>query len=46
MAGANLAGGWIGAHTAIRRGVRFVRLVTAGVCALAAAYLLAQAIRT
>ena len=24
---ANIAGGWLGAHTAIRRGSRFVRVV-------------------
>ncbi len=40
MAGANLAGGWFGARTAIRRGVRFIRLVTAVVCAGASIYLL------
>lgn len=40
MAVANVAGGWLGAHTAIRRGVRFIRLVTAVVCAGASIYLL------
>jgi uncharacterized protein len=27
MGAANVAGGWLGAHTAIRRGSRFVRVV-------------------
>ena len=40
MAAVNLAGGWLGARTAIRRGVRFIRLVTAIVCAGASIYLL------
>jgi uncharacterized membrane protein YfcA len=40
MAAANLVGGWAGAHVAIRRGVRFVRLTTALVSAAASAYLI------
>ena len=40
MAGANLVGGWLGAHTAIRRGVTFIRVMTAVVCAGASVYLL------
>lgn len=40
MAGANLCGGWLGAHTAIRRGVRFIRLTTAVVSIGASIYLL------
>jgi uncharacterized membrane protein YfcA len=39
MGAANLLGGWLGAHTAIRRGVRFIRLLTAAVAAGAAMYL-------
>jgi uncharacterized membrane protein YfcA len=40
MAGANLVGGWLGAHAAIRRGVAFIRGLTALVSAAAAVYLL------
>jgi hypothetical protein len=40
LATANLAGGWLGARTAIRRGVPFIRLVTALVSAAASVYLL------
>jgi uncharacterized membrane protein YfcA len=40
MAVANLAGGWMGAHTAIQHGVRLIRIVTAVACAGAAIYLL------
>ena len=42
MAAANLLGGWLGAHTAIRRGVRFIRLTTAVVSIGASIYLLAS----
>jgi uncharacterized membrane protein YfcA len=42
MASANVLGGWVGAHVAIRRGVRFIRLVTAVVCAAASVYLVAS----
>jgi uncharacterized protein len=42
MAGANVAGGFLGAHTAIRRGVRLIRLLTAFACAGAAVYLLVR----
>jgi uncharacterized membrane protein YfcA len=42
MAAANLAGGWLGAHTAIRRGVAFIRITTAVVCAGASVYLLVR----
>jgi len=45
MASMNLVGGFFGAHAALRRGVPFVRLVTAGVSLLAAAYLLYQSAR-
>jgi hypothetical protein len=44
MASANLLGGLLGARTAIRRGVRFVRLTTATVSGLAALYLLVEAV--
>jgi uncharacterized membrane protein YfcA len=40
MASANVLGGWLGAHAAIRRGVTFIRLLTAAVSAAAAVYLL------
>lgn len=40
LAAANLVGGWLGARTAIRRGVPFIRLVTAAVSAAASVYLL------
>jgi uncharacterized membrane protein YfcA len=40
MAAANLLGGVVGAHTAIRRGVRFIRLTTAVVSIGASIYLL------
>jgi len=40
MAGANLVGGWLGAHTAIRTGVTFIRITTAVVSAAASVYLL------
>jgi uncharacterized membrane protein YfcA len=40
LAAANLTGGWLGAHTAIRRGVRFIRIVTGVVSVAAAAWLL------
>jgi hypothetical protein len=40
LAAANLTGGWLGAHTAIRQGVRFIRIVTAVVSAGASVYLL------
>lgn len=40
MAGANLLGGQVGSHLAIRRGAPFVRLVAAGVSLAASAYLL------
>jgi uncharacterized membrane protein YfcA len=40
MAAANVVGGTIGAHTAIRRGVRFIRLTTAVVCIGVSVYLL------
>jgi uncharacterized protein len=42
MAAANVIGGTIGAHTAIRRGVRFIRLTTAVVCIGASVYLLVR----
>ena len=42
MAAANVVGGWLGAHTAIRHGVRLIRFVTALACAGAAVYLLAR----
>jgi uncharacterized membrane protein YfcA len=45
MASMNLVGGLVGARTAIRRGVRFIRLVTAGASVLAAVYLIADAVR-
>jgi len=40
MAAGNLVGGFLGAHTAIRRGVRFIRLTTAVLCAAVSVYLL------
>jgi uncharacterized protein len=40
MAAANVVGGTVGAHTAIRRGVRFIRLTTAVVCIGVCVYLL------
>jgi uncharacterized membrane protein YfcA len=40
LAAANLVGGWLGARSAIRRGVPFIRLVTAVVSAAASVYLL------
>jgi uncharacterized membrane protein YfcA len=40
LAAANLVGGWLGARTAIRRGVPFIRLVTAAVSAAASVHLL------
>jgi uncharacterized membrane protein YfcA len=40
LAAANVTGGWLGAHTAIRRGVRFIRIVTGIVSIGAAAALL------
>ena len=40
MAAANLVGGWLGAHTAIRTGVTFIRITTAVVSAAASVYLL------
>lgn len=40
MAVANVAGGLLGAHAAIRRGARFIRLLTASVSAVASVYLL------
>jgi len=42
MAAANLAGGLLGARSAIRHGVRLIRLVTAVACAGAAVYLLVR----
>jgi len=42
MAAANLVGGYLGAHTAIRRGVGFIRVTTAIVCAGASIYLLVR----
>jgi uncharacterized membrane protein YfcA len=42
MAAANAAGGFLGARTAIRGGVRVIRLVTAAVSLGASAYLLAE----
>ncbi len=42
MAAANLVGGCVGAHTAIRRGVAFIRVTTAVVCAGASVYLLVR----
>lgn len=43
MAAANLAGGLLGARSAIRHGVRLIRIVTAVACAGAAGYLLWRA---
>ena len=40
MASANLLGGFVGAHAAIRRGVAFIRILTALVSAGASVYLL------
>ena len=42
MAAGNLVGGFLGAHTAIRRGVGFIRITTAVVCAGASVYLLVR----
>ena len=42
MAAANLVGGFLGAHTAIRRGVRFIRITTAILCAGVSIYLLVR----
>lgn len=42
MAAANLIGGLLGAHTAIRRGVGFIRLTTAVLCAGVSVYLLVR----
>jgi len=42
MAAANTLGGFLGARTAIRRGVRFIRLVTALVSVAASVYLLGR----
>jgi uncharacterized membrane protein YfcA len=42
MAAANVVGGLLGARTAIRHGVRVIRLVTAVACAGAAVYLLVR----
>ena len=42
MAAANVVGGFVGAHTAIRRGGRFIRLTTAAVSAAVSVYLLVR----
>ena len=42
MAAANALGGFLGAHTAIRGGVRTIRLATAAVSLVASAYLLVR----
>lgn len=42
MAAGNLVGGFLGAHTAIRRGVGFIRLTTAVLCAGVSIYLLVR----
>jgi uncharacterized membrane protein YfcA len=44
MASMNLVGGLVGARTAIRRGVRFIRLVTAAASVLAAVYLIVDGV--
>ena len=42
MAAGNLVGGFLGAHTAIRRGVGFIRITTAALCAGVSIYLLVR----